>query len=94
MDRKVELQAAAQAIGTAALLLHAQVPLMEEFLKECRDMENFGSIINPTLYRDPERRAVSAVMEPLFKASITFVRTYNEHIKAAMEALAKVNNGR
>lgn len=86
-----QLQSATQAMATAAFVLRMEMPTMEAFLKECRDMENFGSIVHPTLYRNSERRAVSAVVKPLFEASIAFVQAYDEHTKKAADALAKVS---
>lgn len=90
MNAKEQLAAAAHAVGTAALLLKMEQPTMEAFLKECRDMDNFGYIVNPTLANSSERRAVSALMEPLFQAAVDFVRLYDAHTAKAKDALAKV----
>lgn len=89
-DAKQQLSGAAQAIGTAILLLKSEQPIMEEFLQECRDMDNFGYVVSPTLANDPERRAVSALMEPLFQAAVDFVRLYDAHTAKTKRALAKV----
>ncbi len=90
-DPKQRLHSASQAIATASLLLRSELSTMEAFLEECRKMESFGPIVDPTLYRDPERRAVSALMEPLFKAAVTFVNAYDEQLAKAKDALQKVN---
>jgi hypothetical protein len=84
-----KLQAAAQAISTAVMVLKMEQPTFEAFLKECRDMENFGHIVNPTLYRNSERKAVSALIEPLFQSAVTFIAAYEDHIARAKSALAK-----
>lgn len=86
-----KLEGAAHAISTAVLLLRMEQPTFEAFLKECRDMESFGPIFDPTLYNKSERRAVSAVLEPLFRAAVDFVKAYDAHIAKAKGALAKVS---
>lgn len=63
---------------------------MEEFLREAVDMENFGHIVDPTLYRDSERRAASALVTPLFEAALSFLRIHDEQTKRANAALDKV----
>lgn len=90
-DPKAELNAAAVAISTAATVLKLNVPVMERFLKECRDMENFGYLLHPTLAKDSERQAVSALMEPLFKAAVEFVKLHDAQASRAKDALAKVS---
>lgn len=87
-DAKQKLAAAGQAVQTAVLLLRSEQKTMEAFLKECRDTDDFG--YNPTLAMNEERRAVSALMEPLFQAAVHFVRLYDAHTARAKEALAKV----
>lgn len=86
-----KLLAAGQAISTAAMVLRMELPVMEAFLKESRDMDNFGSIVAPTLYASPERRAAAAVVEPLFQAAVTFVQSYDAQIKRSESALKKVS---
>jgi hypothetical protein len=54
-------------------------------------MENFGHIVDPTLYKDPERKAVNALMQPLFAAAIIFVAEYERHIAKANAALKKAS---
>ena len=44
------IQSAAHAISTAVMVLKMEMPTIEAFLKECRDMENVGPIVDPTLY--------------------------------------------
>lgn len=87
-----KLQGAAQAISTAVMVLRMEEKTIKDFLKECRDMENFGHVLDPTLYNKSERRAVSAILEPLFKAAEDFVRTYDIHIIHAQAALDKANS--
>ncbi len=86
-----KLQYATQAVATAVMILKMEMPTIEAFLKEARDMENFGHIVDPTLYNKTERRAVSAVVEPLFAAATTFVRAYDEHLAKSKAALEKVS---
>jgi hypothetical protein len=89
-EQKEKLQRAAHAVSTAAMLLKMERETIDAFLKECRDMENFGSIIDPPLYKNPERRAVSALMEPLFEAATQFIAVYDRHLAEAAAALKKV----
>ena len=85
-----KLQSAAQAISTAVIVLKMEQPTFEAMIEECRDMEDFGHIVNPTLYNSSERKAVSALLEPLFKSAIAFIAAYEAHIAQARAALAKV----
>lgn len=85
------LQAASQAISTAAMVIKMEMPTMEAFLQECRNMENFGHIVDPTLYNKSERKAVSALLEPMFKSAKIFVDTYDAQMAAAKSALDKVS---
>lgn len=85
-----QIESAAHAISTAVMVLKMEMPTIEAFLKEARDMENFGHIVHPTLYNKSERKAVSALLEPLFKAALTFTAAYEDHVTKAKAALEKV----
>lgn len=89
-DPKEQLLSASLAIQTAIALIKSELPTIETFLKEARDMENYGHVLNPTLYRDSTRRAVNAVMEPLFKSAALFVAEYDEHVERSKVALEVV----
>lgn len=91
-EAHAKLHSAAQAISTAALILKMEMETMEAFQKEARDMENFGHIVDPTLYRDSERRAAAAVVGPLFDLAVSFVKKYDEHIARSKAALQKVSD--
>lgn len=90
-DPKQRLHSASQAISTAVQLLKSELPTMEAFLEESRKMESIGPIVDPTLFKDSERRAVSALMQPLFEAAVKFVQAYDTQVAKAKDALAKVN---
>ena len=47
-----EHQMAMEAIGMFRLMLGQHRPQFEALLKAKRDMDNFGGLIDPTLYRD------------------------------------------
>lgn len=85
-----KLQSAGQAISTAVMILRMEQETIDAFLKECRDIENFGSILHPTLYNRSERKAVSALLEPLFQSAKDFIRAYDEHMAKARAAIEKV----
>ncbi|HLH95061.1 MAG TPA: hypothetical protein VKW08_08075 [Xanthobacteraceae bacterium] len=89
-DPKEQLMAASSVINTAVALLRSEQPTFEAFLEECRNVDSFGHIVDPTLFRDPERRAVSALMNPLYEAALDFIRAYDEQTKRAKAALEKV----
>lgn len=89
-DPREELHDAMGAIQVASVLLELHAGLMRRFLKETRDLDNFGHILNPTLWKDSERRAVSALVEPLFRAALTFTEAVSAQRAAALAALAKV----
>lgn len=91
IDPKVQLSAAATAVSTAVMVLRMEIETMRAFQKEARDMENFGHIVDPTLYRDSERRAAAAVVGPLFDLAVQFVERYDEHIAKSKAALRKVS---
>ncbi len=84
-----KLEGAAHAVSTAVMVLRMEEKTIKDFLKECRDMENFGHVLDPTLYNKSERRAVSALMEPLFKCALDFIEAYDIHIVRAQTALDK-----
>lgn len=85
-----QLGRAAHAVSTAVMLLQMEMPTIQAFLKESRDMDNFGHSVNPTLWKKPERRAADAIVRPMFEAAVRFVAVHNEHLAKAQDALAKV----
>lgn len=91
-DAKEQLHSAAHAVQTAASLIRMEEATIRAFLDECRDMESFGNIVDPTLYRDPERRAVSALMKPIFEAALDFLTAHNDQLVKAKTALAAVGS--
>lgn len=86
-----QLEAAAQSVAVAVTILKAEMPTIEAYLKEARDLDNFGHIVDPTLFRDPTRRALNSVVEPLFKAAVAFVKAHDEQIARSKAALEKVS---
>ncbi len=84
------LMAASNAIGGAVVLIRLELPTIEAFIKECSDMDSFGPIVDPTLYRDPERRACAALLLPAFKSAVQFLRAYDLLKEAAAATLEKV----
>jgi hypothetical protein len=92
MSAREQLMDMSNSLSTAAIVLTAQRDTIEDFLKECRNMESFGHIADPTLYRDPERRAVSAVLEPICKAALSFLSAYEGHTAKAQVALDAVKS--
>lgn len=89
-----KLIAAGQAVSTAVMILRMELPTMEAFLREGRAIENFGHIVDPTLYRDSERRAASSVVTPLFEAAVAFVNAHDDQIARSRAALERVKGRR
>ena len=90
-DPKQQLHEAAGAIQAATQLLGPHLDLMRRFLKETRDMDSFGHVVDPTLWKKSERRAANAFVEPLFRAALAFNEAVDKQRNAALVALAKVN---
>ena len=88
-DAKAELNAAAAAVATAVMVLQPHLGLFDRFEAECRRMENFGAVLNPSLFNSSERRAIEA-LGSMFLASADLVRNYQAQVKRSAEALAKV----
>ncbi len=74
--REAMLQANA-SIRTAIELLRPHLPLFEAFAAEQRNMESIGHIINPTLYRSSERRAVADAVGPIYEHACRLVETFD-----------------
>ncbi|BCW88028.1 hypothetical protein sos41_11660 [Alphaproteobacteria bacterium SO-S41] len=89
-DAREALLQAGASISAAVAILAPHMPLFDQFEAEERDMENFGHIIDPTLYRSSERRAAAALMSPIFKAARAFVNALETQSANAREALEKV----
>lgn len=85
-----QLQRAAHAVHTAVMLLQMEMPTIQAFLRESRDMDNFGHITDPTLWKKSERRAADAVVRPLFEAAVAFVAIHDAHLATAKRALDQV----
>jgi len=90
-ERRAALHAASLALSAAAGILRPHIPLFEQFKREQADMENFGHIFDPTLYRSQERRDVAGVMAPLYEAAQRLVETFDAQINAVIEQAAKRN---
>lgn len=84
-ERRAALRAASLALAGAAATLRPHLPLFEQFAREQRDMENFGHILDPTLYRDPERRETSAAIGPLYQAAQSYLEVFDAQIAAILE---------
>ena len=88
---KERLARATHAIHTAVMLVKMERATIEAFLDECVRMDSIGPIVDPTLFNNSERRAVSALLEPIFEAALAFVSKYDAQATAAAAALEKVN---
>lgn len=86
MNASADLAAAASAVRDSVTLLAAVRPTMEAFLRECRNMESFGAVIRPELFRDPKRKRMSDAIEPLFQAAILLLESHNAAAVTLIEA--------
>ena len=87
-----ELLALAVAIQTAVTVLRPHMDLIARFEQERRDMDNFGHIVDPTLFNNEERRAHDAIMAPIHRQAATLVETFDAQMAAAIDALGKVKH--
>lgn len=87
------LQEAAAAVSVAAEILKPHADFFERYAREAESMDSVGPILNPTLFKDPERVAVDRFMRPIFAAARAFVRDVENQKRRAAEALAKVQAG-
>lgn len=77
-------------LATCHHLLEGIRPTLEAFMEESRRMDNIGHILDPTLFNSPERRATEALLKPVFKAGLDFLRTYDVQAAVGRDALEKV----
>ena len=87
---KERMHLATETVSAAVSLIRQELPTIEAFLKECRDMDSVGAIFDPTLFNNSERRAVSALLEPLFKSAKQLVATYDDQAARGRAALSAV----
>ncbi|WP_420104113.1 hypothetical protein [Bosea sp. (in: a-proteobacteria)] len=91
-EAREQLLQLGQAISVAVMVLRPHADLIRRYQQERRDMESFGHIVNPTLYKSSERQATDAVMAPIYSEALRFVETYDRQCAAAQDALAKVGH--
>jgi hypothetical protein len=65
---------AMQAIGVTRMLLAVHRERFETFLEARRDMDSFGHILNPTLYRDVIHSRSMAQQVKMVEAALAFLR--------------------
>lgn len=90
-DARARLMEAAAAINVAVQILRPHVALFADYEREERVMESIGPILDPTLYRKGERRAVASLMGPLFKHADRFVALFDEQAANGKAALEKIS---
>ena len=86
-DAKQDLQLTATTIRDAVTALRAVRPTMEQFLRECRDMDNFGAVLRPELFMDPRRRRLSDAIKPLAEAAILLIEAHNAASQSMIEGV-------
>jgi hypothetical protein len=89
-EAKERLARATHAIHAAVMLVKMERPTIEALLEECRVMDSAGPILNPTLFNNSERRAVSSFLEPIFRDALGFLSKYEAQAAVALAALGKV----
>jgi hypothetical protein len=86
-EARAALAEANAAIDYAAQLLRPHAALFEQFRRDQSAMESFGSILDPTLFLSSERRAVEALLAPLYQAADKFLATVDRQKARARAAL-------
>lgn len=81
------------AIGAAVVLIEGERETLEQFFEEERLMENVGPILDPSLFKDAERRAVSALLSPIYREALNLVTVYHQQLGRAADALEQVHHG-
>lgn len=76
-------KAAMDAIGLLGQLLQMHRPAMEALVKSHRDMDSFGAILNPTLYRQMIYSKSLDQQLRLVKAALSFMAVLDE-VKAEL----------
>lgn len=89
-EARKSLDEANIAISTDASLIRAQMPVIERFLRESRNIDNFGHIVDPTLFNSSERRAADAILKPIYEAARQFLLIHQFQVDKATKALAEV----
>lgn len=72
------LREANAAISMAVLIIRAHQPVIEQFLEEAVRADSVMPIVNPTLYMSRERRGVSDLMTPVYKAAAELLVAHAE----------------
>ena len=91
MTPKERLEYLNISIAMAVQLIGEQRGTIEAFQKEARDMENFGHIVDPTLYINRERQITAQILGPIYDAALNFVKVYESHTAKMKDAIAKVS---
>jgi hypothetical protein len=78
------------AIGVAVSLIRSQKEILDRFFAESESMASIGPILDPTLFNSSERRAVEALVTPVYRAAQNLLSTYDEQQAKGLDALAKV----
>lgn len=72
-EAREALDAANRALALAAELIRPHLPILDQFEKDSRRIETFGAILDPTLYRDPERRRAADLLGPCYLGARGFL---------------------
>lgn len=88
-EAREALEALNSSIATAVLLIRSKADILARFLAEDRHMENFGPILDPTLFRDPERAEAAAILKPVYQAASDLVAAYDRQETKLRAALAQ-----
>lgn len=68
-----ELMTANIELMQAAMMIEKHRSLIVQFLAESASMASVGPILDPTLWKNPERQRCEAIMKPLFESALRFV---------------------
>lgn len=88
-EARAELEALNSSIATAVLLIRCKTEILDRFFVEWERMDSVGHILDPTLFRDPERRETVELLTPVYRAARDLVTVYDRQETALREALAK-----
>jgi len=79
-----------QAIGLAHLLLNQHRERFELFLKARRDLDSFGHILDPTLFRDVTSSRSVAQQVRMAETAMKFLRDVDEVVQEVVRQAGDV----
>lgn len=88
-DAKSALLAMGNALTVAAMVIEQHRETMEQYLAEAQQMDSFGALLDPTLFKSRERQETGEIMTPVVQAGLIFLnvqRQQGDKARSILEA--------